>query len=302
MGKSLTAANALSHQSHPLRGMGLMVLATLTNAVMIASIHHLSHELHPFVIAFFRSLFGLLLFAPLFFRRGFAPLRTSRLPLHALRGILNVTAMLLFFLALSLAPLAKVTALNFSAPLFSTLLALLLLQERIRLRRLTALAIGFAGTLIIVRPGSDALDEGAMLVLLSAMAWGAAMIVIKMLSRTESSLTITVYLGVFVTPIAALAAIPFWDTPNAMQFAWLICIAIFGTASNILMAQAFREADATVVLPLDFTKLIWAAAIGYFVFGQVPDLWTWAGAALIIFAVTYIAYRESVIERKVIRH
>jgi drug/metabolite transporter (DMT)-like permease len=290
-GKNLVSAQTCAG-GLPRRGMAFMLLSTLTNAVMIASIQYLSSEVHPFVIAFFRAFFGLLILAPLLLRAGLAPLYTRRPVMHLLRGGLNVIAMLLFFMALSLAPLAKITALNFSAPLFSTLLAYVVLRERLRLPRVIALAIGFIGTLVILRPGMVEFDLGATLVLISALAWGAAMIVIKSLARTETSLTITLYLGLIVSPLALIAAVPVWQTPTSGQFIWLLGIAFFGTIANFAMAQAFRDAEATTVLPLDFTKLIWASAIGYVAFGQIPDVWSWIGAAMIIAAVTYIAYRE----------
>jgi drug/metabolite transporter (DMT)-like permease len=272
--------------------MALMLVAGLCVAAMSACVRHVSSDVHPMVIGFFRAVFGLLAFAPFLLRSGLKPLKTRRVGLHAVRGILNVAGMLTYFTALSLAPLAKVTALGFSAPLFATVLAFLVLGETIRARRITALIVGYLGALVIVRPGFVALDTGSLYALASAAAWGLGMIVIKVLSRTESSMTITVYMTLFGMPIALLAAAPVWQTPTLVQAAWLAAIGILASLANLSVAQAFKEADLTAVLPLDFTKLIWASMIGYLVFAEVPSPWTWVGGIMIFSAATYIAFRE----------
>ena len=140
------------------RGVAFMLLAALGVAAMNACVRHVSSELHPFEIAFFRSLFGLAVLAPVFLRVGFAPLRTRKLHVHAVRGALIAASMMTGFWGLSLVPLAKFTALFFSAPLFGTVLAWIALRERVRVARLVAMAVGFAGTLIILRPGGTGFD------------------------------------------------------------------------------------------------------------------------------------------------
>ncbi len=274
------------------RGMALMLISGLCVAAMSACVRHVSNDVHPMVIGFFRTVFGLLAFAPFLLRSGLKPLRTQRLSLHAVRGLLNVAGMLTYFTALSLTPMAKVTALGFSAPLFATVLALVMLGETIRARRVTALIVGYLGAMVIVRPGFVALDTGSLYALASAAAWGLGMIVIKILSRSESSMTITVYMTLFGMPIALIAAMPVWQTPTLMQAGWLAAIGILASLANLTVAQAFKEADLTAVLPLDFTKLIWASMIGYLVFAEVPSPWTWLGGTMIFSAATYIAFRE----------
>ena len=276
------------------RGVVLMLLAAFCSSAMNGVIRHLSVDgLHPFEIAFFRSFFGLLVLVPVFFRYGLiAPLRTKRVGLHAARGVLNVVAMLTFFLGVSLTPLATVAALSFTSPLFATLGAILLLKETMGIRRWTGLILGFMGALVILRPGVDAIDPGALLIVLSSALWACALIDIKVLSRTDSSLTITLWAGLFVTPLALLAALQFWRWPTSEELAWLLLIGALGSIGQLAVAQALHEVDATVVLPLDFTKLVWGATIGYLFFFEIPDLWTFVGATLIVASVTYIAYRE----------
>jgi len=275
-----------------LRGMALMLVSGLCVAAMAACVRHVSSDLHPMVIGFFRTVFGLLAFAPFLLRSGLEPLRTRRIGLHAVRGTLNVVGMLSYYMALSLAPLAKVTALGFSAPLFATVLALIVLGETIRARRITALVVGYLGALVILRPGFVALDTGSIYALVSAAAWGLGMIVIKVLSRSESSLTITVYMTLVAMPLALIAAVTVWQTPTLTQMAWLAAIGVLASLANLSVAQAFKDADLTAILPFDFTKLIWASAIGYLVFAEEPSPWTWVGGTIIFSAATYIAFRE----------
>jgi drug/metabolite transporter (DMT)-like permease len=281
------------------QGMVLMSFATLCFVAMQSMARHVGEELHPFEVAFFRNLFGMVALAPLFIRLGFvAPFRTQRLGLHATRGLIQASGMLAFFYGVTLIPLAQVTALSFSAPLFATLLAIVLLGEIVRIRRITALICGFIGVLIVLRPGLIELDLGSALILGSSLSWGMAIAIIKLLSRTESSTTLTVYMGVFLTPITFLAALPFWEWPTWGQLGWLLLIGICGTAGHLAFAQAFKRADASAVLPLDFLRLIWASIAGFLVFGEIPDLWAWIGGTVIFAAATYIAMREAHLARQ----
>ena len=280
------------------KGMVYMLGSTIALTSMVTVVRHISLELDALVVAFYRSFFGLLVFTPLFLRRGFAPLRTRRLGLHALRGTIQGAAMVTAFVGYALTEeLAKALALDFTAPLFATPFAFLILRERIRMRRITALLAGFLGTLIIVRPGFIALDPGAVALLVSAACWGVALVIIKMLSRTESSMTSTIYSTIFTTPVAFAAAMFVWEWPSWTQFYWLVVIGGLGSLGHVLLVQSFKEADATAVMPLNFLKMIWAAVLGYLIFDEVPDAWTWAGAVVIFASTTYIAYRESRVRR-----
>jgi drug/metabolite transporter (DMT)-like permease len=272
-----------------------MVAATVAFASMHGGVRYLALEqgLHPFEIAFFRNLFGLLALAPWFLRQGLRPLRTQRFGLHVVRALINVVAMLLFFMALGLTPIAQVQALGFTAPLWATLLMIIFLREKVFPWRWGALAVGFIGALIIIRPGIKTIDLGSLLVLGSAATWACAIIIIKMLSRTDSSVTITAYMVLLMIPLSFVPAVFFWQWPNGTQLFWLGFVGISGTLAQMGMAQAFRMTEATAVLPLDFMKLLWGALIGYLVFSEVPDSGVWIGGFTVFAAATYIAYRES---------
>ncbi|MCG8559957.1 MAG: DMT family transporter [Hyphomicrobiales bacterium] len=275
------------------RALAAMALSTLIFAVMHMLVRHVSAEVHPIQIAFFRNLFGLIVFLPWLMRQGLAPLRTKRFPLHALRGAVNAVAMFAFFTGLSLTPLAKATALGFTAPIFAGLLSIALLGERFRLRRWSAIACGFAGVLVILRPGLIAIDLGAALVLFSSLLWGATIIVIKVLGRTESSVTTTIYMNLLLALFSFVPALFVWRTPGLEAWLWLVAIGVLGTLAQILLAQALKDSEPGVVMPLDFLRLIWASALGFLVFAEVPELFVWIGGAVIFASSTYLAYREA---------
>ena len=284
--------------SGPLAGILMMAVAAASFSVMHAAIRHVSVELHPFEIAFFRVFFGFFALAPVFMRQGWAPLRTTKLKLFGIRGILNAAAMLMFFYGLSITPLATVAALGFTAPLFATVLAMLVLGEVVRLRRWTAIIIGFAGAMVILRPGVIEVGLGPMLILGSSVVWSVALMVIKVLTRTESSVAITAYASIFLSPVCLVVALPFWAWPSLEALAWLVAIGFVGTLAQTAMNQSLKIADASAVLPVDFSKLLWAAAIGYVIFGELPDVWTWIGGAMIFSSATYIGIRESRLKKE----
>lgn len=281
-----------SNASGNLRGMVWMLGATLLFAAMHGAIRHIAQDVHPTEIAFFRNFLGLVFLSPLFIRYGLSPLRTPRFGMHFIRAILNVGNMIAYYMGLSLTPLAEATALNFTAPLFTTLLATVFLGETLRLRRTTALLFGFMGALIILRPGLGELNIGALLVVTSALIWGGIMVMIKVMSRTDSALTITLWMLLLMSVMSLPPALPFWTWPTWIEWGWLTFIGVTGTIAQLLITQAIKEAEATSIMPIDFFRLIWATLIGYLAFTEVPDIFTWIGGTMIFGSATYIAFRE----------
>lgn len=279
-------------------GAALMIVATMCFVCMQALIRKMGTELHPFEVAFFRNLFGFLVIAPIFIRHGLKPLKTERLKLHGLRGVLQGFSMMAFFMGITMAPFAEATSISFSGPLFATVLAVLILRERIRMRRILALLFGFAGVMIVLRPGFAEVGLGQGLLLCSSLVWGSAIVVIKRLSKTESAATQTLYMGLFMTPITLLPAIYVWQTPSIEQLLWLAVIGAFGTLGHFCFASAFKRADSSALLPLDFLRLFWASLIGFFFFAETPDLWAWVGGGVIFTSATYIAFREAQLAKR----
>src|SRR6056300_986532 len=278
-----------------LNGIGLMIIATVLFSVMHASIKHMSSNMHPFEIAFFRNLFGLLVIAPWFIKYGLEPLKTKKIKLHLARSFFYVFALLSFFFALSIAPLADVALLAFTAPLFASILAVFFLKEIIGIKRIIAIILGFIGAIIVIDPVYSSINNGHILTLLSASVWSISLIIIKILGRTESSVTITSYMVIIMIPLSGFAAYFYWETPTIHDLIFLAIIGISGTAAQMLLAQALRQGDTSIIMPFDFLKLIWAVGIGYLFFFEVPSLNTWLGSIIIFLSTIYIANRERVL-------
>ncbi|WP_298727023.1 DMT family transporter [uncultured Ferrovibrio sp.] len=279
----------------------MMVASAFCFCVMHALVAKASQEVPPIEVAFFRNLFGFVALLPAIIRSRFTAFRTTKLHLHALRGALNSTSMMMFFTALAITPLAEATALSYTAPLFMTIGAVFVLHEKLHARRIAALVIGFLGALIVLRPGLMPVGLGPILVIGSTVLWAASMLDIKILARTDSSLTIATYMTVFLMPITFAASLFVWEWPTWEQLGIMFLLGACGSAGHMLFTEAFRYGDTTALMPLDFTKLIWAALIGFFFFGQVPDLWTWVGGTVIFASATYISYREHQISRRAAR-
>ncbi len=279
--------------SDNITGMIWMLAATIIFSIMHVLIRYVSADIPPFEIIFLRNLFGIIILTPTIIKYGIAPLQTTKYKLLGGRAIVNAIAMMCYFSALAISPLADVTALGFSAPIFATILAVIFFKEIIHLRRWVAIAIGFLGTMVILRPGIIETDIGMMLVLFSAVAWAITLHIIKILSKTESSLTITIYMVVMMTPITLIPAIYVWVWPSMTQILWLMLIALLGTVAQFAMTQGMKLGDISVVMPIDFFRLIWVAILAWLIFAEIPDLFTWIGGAMIFASATYIAIRES---------
>ena len=274
-----------------------MCLSTVAFSIMHGLVRFVSEVLPPFQIAFFRNVFGLAFLLPLLMRSRFAILRTKQIGLHALRGVINMAAMLMFFTALSISPIAKVTALGFTAPIFMAILAVLVLGERFRIYRWSAIFSGFVGMLIILRPGLVAIDTGALLVTTSAALWAVAMIIIKIQSQTESSLTIVAYMGIFLGIFSIGPALWVWQPFGLKTLGLMVLIGLFGSIAQMAISQSLKETDPTALMPFDFLKLIWTAMIGAWFFAEIPDIYTWIGATVIFLSGLFIAFRERSFQR-----
>ena len=282
----------------PVKGVLWMLVSAAALAGLTGVVRHMSAGLPPFEIAFFRSFFGLLILAPWLMRSGLGVLRTKRLGLYTMRCALGAATMLMWFTAISMVPLADAVALGFTSPLFVILGAALFLGEVVRGRRLGATLCGFAGALIILRPGSGVLDLGAVLVLLSAVTLAGANLSVKELSRTEPVQAIVTYMVIFMVPLTFIPALLVWQTPTPAQLAELLGLAAVATLGNYAMTRAVAVADASSVMPYDYARLPFAALIGFFVFGEISDAATWIGAGVIAVASLYLAHHESKAEQR----
>ncbi len=274
-----------------------MLAATAVLTCMHATVRHVSDGMHSFEIVFFRNLFGLVAILPLALRAGIGSLKSRQPGLQLLRSAFGLVAMFTWFYALSVVPIAQATALSFTSVIFGSIGAALLLGERMRLRRWSAVLAGFAGTLVILRPGFGDVDPAALIVVLSSVCWAGALLTVKRLSATDSVVCIVTWNSILLTVLSLPLAIPVWVTPSTEQLLWLSLIGLLATLGHLAMTGAFKASDATVVFPVDYTRLLWATVIGYLAFGEIPDIWTWIGGTIIFASTTYISYREATLRR-----
>jgi len=254
--------------------------------------------LDAYQIAFFRSLVGLVVVLPLLWRIGFSRLKSRHPWLHVFRVIFGAGAMVCGFYALTRLPLADVTALSFTTPLFATVLAVIFLREPVRWRRWSATALGFLGVLVMVRPGAGAFDPAAIVALGMAFGIAAALVLVKRLPMGESQIAMLFYFGVGSVIVTAGPAAAVWQPPSGSQYLLLVAMGLLGLGSQAMMIRAFRIGEASFVAPFDYGKLLAAGLLGFFVFAEVPDFWTLVGAAIIIGATLYIAHREAAVGRR----
>ena len=275
----------------------LTIVGTLGAAVMVTGVKFLSDELNIFVISFFRCLFGLLIILPYIIHKNIKSLKTTNFKLHLLRSFINCISMLCWFKAISLMPIEKATALGFTTPLFATLLAIIFLKEKIKIHRTIALLIGFFGIIIIIRPGHIDVGLGSYLMISASLSWAFVLIIIKQLSKKDSSFIIIFYMLIIMTPIMLFIALPVWKTPSIKELIIFFGMGLGGLIAHICLVQSLKIAETTLVMPFQYLKLIWASLIGFIIFSENPDLWTWLGGTIIFIAVIYITYRENIFKK-----
>lgn len=290
---------SISALSPPVRAAVFMLIAVTVFSCMSAMIRLAAESLHPLQIVFFRIFFGLLILSPILIRDGRVLRRSPVLWLHVTRALLGLGAMTSFFAALSLAPLADVTALGFAMPLFATAGAVLCLGETIRWRRIAALGAGFVGVMIVLGPSIGAPSPGALIALLAAALMASTVIMVKILTRTESPELISASMVLVQAPLALIPALFVWRTPDLATLALLIAIAACGTAGHLLWTRANALADVSQIQPFEFAKLPIAALLGFILFAEVPAVTLWIGGAVIFAATTFITWREARVARSV---
>ena len=275
----------------------LMIVGAACVAVQNGLIRAVSTDVHTFEVVFFRNLFGLAAMLPLLSGVGFGMFRAQRPGRLLMMSTWHVLGMVCYFLAIAYLPLAEVTALAFSKPLFATIGAALVLHEIVRARRWSAVALGFIGVLIVLQPGAQAISPYATLVLLSAVLGAATTLLIKRLTATEAISTIVWYQALFATVLALPLCLLHWRMPDPGGWLLLIAIGILGTLSWLTQTRAYFLIDASAVVPFEFLRLPFAALVAYLWFAEVPSVWTWLGGALIFGASVYITEREARLAR-----
>ncbi len=277
----------------PVRGVLWMMGSTASWAVMAVLIRYVGDEIHPFEIVFLRSLFGMAFLLPWLYRSGIKALHTRRFGMHFARAFFGLVAAYLIFTAITLEPLGSIAAIMTTRPIFASAAAILILREASHGRRWSAAILGFVGALIILRPGMVEVSTGALLAFVGVFAMVAVALIMKSLARTERPDAMATWQMIVFVPASLIPALFVWTTPSWEAVGVLVAMGCAGTLTQRALARAYHAADATVVLPFEFTRLIFSAAIGFVVFAEFPDIWVWVGGAVILAGIMTMAGLEA---------
>lgn len=286
-------ARIFSGYSGPIRGAIWMILGGISLLLLAIVIRHLQQKYHVLQMIFLRSVISFLLILPWVVRQKRSELATGRLPLHIFRNAIHYLGNVGWFIGVTLVSLADLQALQFTEPLFAIVLAVIFLRERIGAHRWIATFVGFGGALIIIRPGFVEISPGTLAVLICALFYASSKIATKALADTEGPNTILFYMAVIFIPISAVPAFFVWTMPSWDDLAPIVLLGVFGVAAHACIIRAFAAADASFVIPFDFLRLPIAAAFGFILYRERPEIWVWIGAAIIFVATYYITWREA---------
>ena len=270
-----------------------MILGGYSYTVTGAIARILTDEYPMFEIVFLRCVIAVLMMAPLILRLGIRKMKTVQPGMHLLRAVIGYCGILAWFYGVSHIPLADYYALQFTMPLFTIAGAVIFLGERTSIKTWIAVSIGFLGALIILRPGLIEISLGAIAALTAAVCFAAVNIAIKVLARKDDPAVIVVYANVLVIPLALIPALFEWVPITWDDVPLILGVGIFGTLAQFSLTRAVALADARVVQPFDFLRLPFAALIGWFLFDEISDIWTWVGAIIIFAAAYYVLAFET---------
>ena len=280
-----------------IKGFIFILIASATFPIMGTTVKYLTSELHPFQIAFFRCFFGFMIIIPLIIKKNPSKiLNTKRYPMHILRGLLGVGAMMAGFTALSMLPLATAVTLGFTRILFLVPLAMLLLGEKPGFLRIFLILLGFLGVIIMIDPSNDnnITYFSASLALLGAFLVSCVKLSVKSLSSSESTLTIQFYYGIISTTALIIPCYLFWTNLNYFQILLMFFAAIVGTIAQMLTIWGLKLGATTVVMPADYTRLIFAGIYGFILFNEIPYLNEIIGSFVIIITTMIILYLDNI--------
>ncbi len=275
------------------KGALYMTAAAFLFSLMNTLVRVASADLPPLEVAFFRNLFALASMLPWMLSRGFPGFDTRHLRLHLARAVVGVFAMGLWFTSVALVPLADAVALNFTMPLFIVAGAAIILGEKVRLRRWSATAIGFLGMLVILRPGIAEVSPVMVLPVAAAAFMATSVLILKHMSATVRAGTSVLYMNLLMTPLSLVPAAFVWRWPHWEDFFVLAALGFLAMLAHLALARALAAADASAIMPFDYARLPFIALFAFLLFGEVAEIWTWVGAAIIAGSAFYIARRES---------
>ena len=284
--------------SNNLRAILLTMSGSFFAVLMEALIRAAQYDSNVYTIGFFRFFFGLIIIFPYLVKNKFTPYKTKNFKYYVIRGLFNLPMMIFGFGALVYVPFEQFKAMHFLSPIIVVLLSFIIFREKIYLYRIFALLIGFAGMLIIVRPGIIEFNIGTIMILTSLTFWSFIIILSKFVSKDDSPITMVTYQYTLMTFFSLPLAIYFWVTPSLTSLIYVFIGAISGTILHLSLALSYKYADLSVTQPIWFTGLIFGSGIGYFAFNETPDLWTWLGGIVVFSSVLVITYNEKNKDKK----
>lgn len=289
------AAAARDPGEHPLLAIGLVTLAMLLFVSTDGAAKVLAASMSPLQIIWVRYAVIVVILLPILaWRHAEKLLRTTRPVLHVLRGLLLAVSGTIFVFSLERLPLELSTAIGFAAPLYVTALSIPLLGEQVGARRWAAVGVGFAGVLVILRPGGAGFQWAMVLPLVSSFCWAVGLIITRMMRGTEHPMTILAWSSLVGCVAAAPFALPAWRAPGAFEWLLLVGIGVLNAGGQYLVIRAFMIAHASLLAPFSYSTIVWATLIGAFVFGTFPDAQSIAGTLVLVAAGLYVWHRERV--------
>ncbi len=285
-------------QSRPLLGIFWMFFTGLCFVAVTALVKYLGDRIPPAEAAFLRYFLGLVFLIPMVRPILQARLTGRQWRLSAMRGAFHTGGVMLWFYAMTAIPIAEVTAMNYLAPVYVSIGAVLVLGERLAARRIAAVIMALIGAAIILRPGFREVEQGHWAMLLAAIVFAGSYLTAKILADEVPAAVVVGLLSVFVTLGLAPFALANWVTPTVAELGLLFLVAIFATGGHYTMTLAFAAAPVTVTQPITFLQLVWAMLLGALLFSEPVDIWVIFGGAVILASVTFITWREAVLKRE----
>ncbi|WP_282610640.1 DMT family transporter [Pelagibius sp. Alg239-R121] len=285
-------------RNNVLQGIGWMLVTGFLFVAVTGIVRHLGSDMPAIEAAFIRYALGLLLILPFLFKLTRQRIEPDVMKLYAARGLVHGIAVMLWFFAMARIPIAEVTAIGYTAPIYVTIGAAFFLGEKLQVRRVVAIMVGLTGSLVILRPGFQEINAGQLAQVVAAPLFAASFILAKKLTDRADPAIIVGMLSVFCTIVLLPGAILQWRDPTLEEVLWLALTAVFATTGHYTLTKAFRAAPITVTQPIAFLQLLWAALLGMAVFDEALDPFVFLGGAIVIGAATYISHRETLAARR----
>lgn len=276
-----------------------MLGSCILSSIMAAITKHVAVTMPPLEMVFFRNFFAVLCLFPWACSYGLPHIKAANFRLYFSRSISSLFAMSMFFYSISIIPLTDAIALTFTVPIITTFLAAIFLGEKVGLHRWLVLFTGFAGVLVILRPGYSNFEYATLMVLAATIAWSISNILIKKLSHTDHPRAMVFLMMLIMTPLTLPGALYVWEKPQFDELIWLLALGLITNEAQFCMNNAYKHSPMSVVMPFDFSRLVFTSILAYFFFAEIIDIWTLLGAIIIFSSAVYVAKRESVLKKKV---